>query len=186
MTLFCLIVKTDLHSVWATFSKSHEWWLGQVSRLFLLACPLSSRDIFLAAGPRRGEKILQEFGPSAAVLLRAWLFCTQQILSLWIKAVCVEVSAGSDHGASEQQGGVPTVLSTFYISASSQTNTLDMQSLQRIYVAIKKSKNHIELSFRIKTWFGFFLMFSHIVFRRSGVIRSSTKNHYRTGWAFIW
>lgn len=84
--------------VWATFSKTHKWWLGQVSRLFLLACPLYSRDIFLAAGPRRGEKIQQEFGPSKPVFLLARLFCTQQILSLWIKAVCVEVREGRDGG----------------------------------------------------------------------------------------
>lgn len=84
----------NLNFVWATFSKTHKWWLGQVSRLFLLACPLFSRDIFLAAGPRRGEKIQQEFGPSKPVFLHAWLFCTQQILSLWIKAVCVEVRGG--------------------------------------------------------------------------------------------
>lgn len=60
----------------------------------MLACPLLSQDIFLAAALKRGEKIRQEFGPSEPVFPNALLFCTQQILSLSIKAVCVERGVG--------------------------------------------------------------------------------------------
>lgn len=91
----CLIVrsKLNLNLVLSKFSTTHEWWLSQVSRLFLLACPLFPWDIFLAAGLRRGEKIQQEFGPLKPIFLHARLFCTQQqILSLRIKAVWVEVT----------------------------------------------------------------------------------------------
>lgn len=74
-----------------------RWWLGQVSSLFLLALSTLFLRYFPCSWPeaRRGEKIQQEFGPWKPVFLSAWLFCTQQILSLWIRAVCAEVRAGS-------------------------------------------------------------------------------------------
>lgn len=70
-------MKIKLDFVWAKFSNNPKWWVDQVSRLFLLACPLFSSDIFPAAGPRQGQarKSSRNLAPEAHLSVGLVLLC---------------------------------------------------------------------------------------------------------------
>lgn len=111
-------MELNLNFVWATFSKTHNWWLGQVSSLFLLACPLSSRDIFPAAGLRQGEarKSSRNLAPGSLSFCAPGSFVHNRYCLCELKLFVLSLEKGVTAGVRNMRRGFTCVACSLLIT----------------------------------------------------------------------